>query len=116
MGTITVNSASGGAGSVVVGGINVSSLSQSGWLNIAAESAVNNTITVQNSSNATASTTGGGSNNYLALIKSEAITHESIDGVVSTSTSLRSQTDTQEAGGSGQYSNCLLYTSPSPRD
>ena len=109
MGTITVNSASGGAGSVVVGGINVSALSQSGWLNIAAESAVNNTITVQNSSNATASTTGGGSNNYLALIKSEAITHESIDGVVSTSTSLRSQTDTQEAGGSGQYSNVAYY-------
>ena len=109
MGTITVNSASGGAGSVVVGGINVSSLSQSGWLNIAAESAVNNTITVQNSSNANASTTGGGSNNYLALIKSEAITHESIDGVVSTSTSLRSQTDTQEAGGSGQYSNVAYY-------
>ena len=109
MGTITVNSASGGAGSVVVGGINVSSLSQSGWLNIAAESAVNNTITVQNSSNANASTTGGGSNNYLALIKSEAITHESIDGVVSTQTSLRSQTDTQEAGGSGQYSNVAYY-------
>ena len=36
-GTITVQSAPGGSGGVVVGGINLSTLSQSGWLNIAAE-------------------------------------------------------------------------------
>ena len=98
-GTITVQSAPGGSGGVVVGGINLSTLSQSGWLNIAAESAVNNSITIQAPNNATAGTTGGGSNNYLALIKSEEKTHESYDGVVSTSTSLTSQTDTQEQSG-----------------
>jgi len=98
-GTITVTSAPGGSGGVVVGGINLSTLSQSGWLNIAAESAVNNSITIQAPNNATAGTTGGGSNNYLALIKSEEKTHESYDGVVSTSTSLTSSTDTQESAG-----------------
>ncbi|BCU98520.1 MAG: hypothetical protein CM15mV22_1520 [Eurybiavirus sp.] len=60
-----------GTGGVTVGGIDVSALSQSGWLTIAAESAVNNSITIQAPNNATAGTTGGGSNNYLALIKSE---------------------------------------------
>ena len=99
VGTITVQSAPGGSGGVIVGGINLSTLSQSGWLNIAAESAVNNSITIQAPNNATAGTTGGGSNNYLALIKSEEKTHESYDGVVSTSTSLTSQTDTQEQSG-----------------
>ena len=98
-GTITVQSAPGGSGGVVVGGINLSTLSQSGWLNIAAESAVNNSITIQAPNNATAGTTGGGSNNYLALIDSEGKTHESYDGVVSTSTSLTSSTDAQEALG-----------------
>ena len=100
---------SGSTGSLTVGGIDVAALSQSGWLTIQAESAVNNTITVQNSSNATAGTTGGGSGNYLALIDPESKTHESIDGVVSTSTQLRSQTDTQEAAGSGTYSNVIYY-------
>ena len=72
IGSITVQSAlQSGSGGVVVGGINLSTLSQSGWLNIAAESAVNNSITIQAPNNATAGTTGGGSNNYLALIKSE---------------------------------------------
>ena len=99
IGAITVSSAPGGSGGVIVGGINLSTLSQSGWLNIAAESAVNNSITVQAPNNATAGTTGGGSNNYLALIKSESKTHESYDGVVSTSTSLTSQTDAQEQAG-----------------
>ena len=100
---------SGSTGSLTVGGIDIAALSQSGWLTIQAESAVNNTITVQNSSNATAGTTGGGSGNYLALIDPESKTHESIDGVVSTSTQLRSQTDTQEAAGSGTYSNVIYY-------
>ena len=108
-GTITVQTAPGGSGGVVVGGIDVSALSQSGWLTIQAESAVNNTITLQNSSNATAGTTGGGSGNYLALIDPESKTHESIDGVVSTSTQLRSQTDTQEAAGTGTYTNVVYY-------
>ena len=76
-------------------------------VNIQAESAVNNSITIQAPNNATAGTTGGGSNNYLALIKSEAKTHESIDGVVSTSTTLTSSTDTQEALGT-KFSCCLL--------
>ena len=97
IGTITVSNAPGGSGAVIVGGINLSTLSQSGWLNIQAESAVNNSITLQAPNNATAGTTGGGSNNYLALIDPERKTHESLDGVVSTSTSLTSQTDTQEA-------------------
>ena len=97
-GTITVSNAPGSGTGVTVGGINVSELSQSGWLTIQAENAVNNTITLFASNNATGSTTGGGSNNYLAvLIKSEDLLHESYDGVVSTSTTLRSQTDTQEA-------------------
>ena len=109
IGSITVQTAPGGSGGVVVGGIDVSGLSQSGWLTIQAESAINNTITVQNTSNATAGTTGGGSNNYLALIDPESKTHESIDGVVSTSTTLRSQTDTQEAQGTGQYTNVVYY-------
>ena len=108
-GTITVQAASGGSGGVTVGGIDVSALSQSGWLTIQAESAVNNSITVQNTSNATAGTTGGGSNNYLALIKPEAKTHESIDGVVYTQTTLRSQTDAQEALGTGSYTNIAYY-------
>ena len=107
IGTITVSSAPGGSGSVVVGGINLSTLSQSGWLNIAAESALNNSITIQAPNNATAGTTGGGSNNYLALIKSEEKTHESLDGVVSTSTSLTSQTDTQEQ--SNTFSSVTYY-------
>ena len=107
IGTITVSNAPGGAGGIVVGGINLSTLSQSGWLNIAAESALNNSITLQAPNNATAGTTGGGSNNYLALIKSEEKTHESLDGVVSTSTSLTSSTDTQEAA--GQSSNVVYY-------
>ena len=97
IGTITVSSAPGGSGGVTVGGINLSTLSQSGWLNIQAESAVNNSITIQAPNTATAGTTGGGSNNYLALIDPERKTHESLDGVVSTSTSLTSQTDAQEA-------------------
>jgi plastocyanin len=97
IGTITVTSAPGGSGGVIVGGINVSTLSQSGWLTIQAESAVNNSITLQAPNNATAGTTGGGSNNYLALIDDAALTHESIDGVVATSASLTSQTDTQES-------------------
>ena len=107
VGTITVQSAPGGSGAVIVGGINVSTLSQSGWLNIAAESAVKNSITVTAPNNATSGTTGGGSNNYLALIKSEEKTHESYDGVVSTSTSLTSQTDVQE--GLGQSSSVTYY-------
>ena len=45
-GTITVSAAPGGSGGVTVGGIDVSALSQSGWLTIQAESAVNNTITL----------------------------------------------------------------------
>ena len=97
IGSVVVSSAPGGSGAVIVGGINVSTLAQSGWLNIAAESAVNNSITLQAPNNATAGTTGGGTNNYLALIDSEGKTHESYDGVVSTSTSLTSQTDTQES-------------------
>ena len=109
LGTITVQNASGGSGGITVGGIDVSGLAQSGWLTIQAESAVNNSITVQNSSNATAGTTGGGSNNYLALINSAAKTHESIDGVISTATTLRSQTDTQEAAGTGSYTNVAYY-------
>ena len=100
---------SGSTASLTVGGMDIAALSQSGWLTIQAESAVNNTITVQNSSNATAGTTGGGTGNYLALIDPESKTHESIDGVVSTSTQLRSQTDTQEAAGSGTYSNVIYY-------
>ena len=109
VGTITVQSAPGGSGGIVVGGINVSTLSQSGWLTIQAESAVNNTITLFAPNNATSGTTGGGANNYLALIKSEELMHESYDGVVSTSVTLRSQTDTQESAGSGSYTNVVYY-------
>jgi plastocyanin len=109
IGTITVSNATGGAGAVIVGGINVSTLAQSGWQTIQAENAVNNTITVFAPNNATAGTTGGGSNNYLALIKSEELTHESYDGVVSTSTTLRSQTDAQEGAGSGSYDDVVYY-------
>ena len=108
-GTITVSSAPGGSGGVTVGGIDVSGLAQSGWLTIQAENAVNNTITVQNTSNATAGTTGGGTGNYLALVDPESKTHESIDGVVSRSVTLRSQTDTQEAAGTGTYTNVVYY-------
>jgi len=108
-GTITVSNAPGSGTGVTVGGINVSELSQSGWLTIQAENAVDNTITLFASSNATGSTTGGGSNNYLALIKSEDLLHESYDGVVSTSTTLRSQTDTQEAAGTGTYTDVIYY-------
>ena len=107
IGTITVQSAPGGSGGIVVGGINLSTLSQSGWLNIASESSLNNSITLQAPNNATAGTTGGGSNNYLALINSEGKTHESYDGVVSTSTSLTSSTDVQEAA--GQSSPVVYY-------
>ena len=80
-------------------------------MNIQAESAVNNTITIQAQSVANAGTTGGGSNNYLALINPEEKYHEGTDGVILTETTLRSQTDVQEAAGT-----CLLYTSPRPRD
>ena len=97
IGVITVSAAPGGSGGVVVGGVNLSTLSHSGWLNIAAESAVNNSISIQAPNNATSGTTGGGSNNYLALIDTAGKSHESYDGVVSTSTSLTSSTDTQEA-------------------
>ena len=99
----------GSTGSLTVGGIDVAALSQSGWLTIQAESSVNNTITVQNTTNATAGTTGGGTGNYLALVDPESKTHESIDGVVSTSTTLRSQTDAQEAAGTGTYTNVIYY-------
>ena len=109
VGTITVSNAPGPSGGVQVGGINVSELSQSGWLTIQAENAVNNTITLFASNNATSGTTGGGSNNYLALIKSEELMHESYDGVVSTSTTLRSQTDSQEQAGTGTYDNVIYY-------
>ena len=107
VGNIVVSSAPGGSGAVVVGGINVSTLSQSGWLTIQAESSVNNSITVTAPNNASAGTTGGGTNNYLALIKTEEKTHESYDGVVATSTSLTSSTDTQE--GLGQSSSVTYY-------
>ena len=106
IGQIVVQSAPGGSGGIIVGGINLSTLSQSGWLNIQAESAVNNSITIQAPNAATAGTTGGGSNNYLALIKPEEKTHESYDGVVSTSTSLTSQTDAQEQSGT---SSAVVY-------
>ena len=43
------------------------------------------------------------------MIDSEAITHESTDGVVSTSTQLRSQTDAQEAQGTSVYDNVKYY-------
>ena len=109
IGTITVSNVPGGSGAVIVGGINVSTLSQSGWLTIQAENAVNNTITLYAGNNASAGTTGGGSNNYLALIKSADLMHESYDGVVSTATTLRSQTDTQESAGSGTYDNVVYY-------
>ncbi len=99
----------GSTGSLTVGGIDVAALSQSGWLTIQAESAVNNTITIQNTSNATAGTTGGGTGNYLALVDPEGKSHESIDGVVSTSTTLRSQTDVQEAAGTGTYTDIIYY-------
>ena len=99
----------GSTGSLTVGGIDVAALSQSGWLTIQAESSVNNTITVQNTSPATAGTTGGGTGNYLALVDPESKTHESKDGVVSTSTTLRSQTDAQEAAGTGTYTNVIYY-------
>ena len=99
----------GSTASMTVGGIDVAALSQSGWLTIQAESAVNNTITVQNTTNATAGTTGGGTGNYLALVKPEEKTHESIDGVVSRSVTLRSQTDAQEAAGTGTYTNVIYY-------
>ena len=85
IGTITVSNTPGGSGGVIVGGIILSTVSHSGWLNIQAESAVNNSITLLAPNNATAGTTGGGSNNYLALIDDAALTHESIDGVVSLS-------------------------------
>ena len=100
---------SGSTGSLTVGGLDIAALSQSGWLTVQAESAVNNTITVTALTNATASTTGGGTGNYLALIKPEAKTHESIDGVVGTSTTLRSQTDAQEAAGTGTYTDVIYY-------
>ena len=109
IGTITVSNAPGGSGAVIVGGINVSTLSQSGWQTIQAENAVNNTITLYAPNNATAGTTGGGSNNYLALVKSEDLMHESYDGVVSTSTTLRSQTDAQESAGSSSFDNIVYY-------
>jgi len=99
----------GSTGSMTVGGIDIAALSQSGWLTIQAENAVNNTITVFANNNATASTTGGGSNNYIALIKSPQLMHESYDGVVSTSTTLRSQTDAQEQAGTGTYTNVIYY-------
>ena len=107
IGTITVQSTTGGSGGVIVGGVNLSTLSHSGWLTIQAESAVNNSITIQAPNNATAGTTGGGSNNYLALINPEGKTHESYDGVVSTSVQLTSSTDAQEQ--SGQSSNVVYY-------
>ena len=107
IGTITVQSAPGGSGGIIVGGINLSTLSQSGWLTIQAESAVNNSITLQAPNNATAGTTGGGTNNYLALIDSEGKSHESLDGVVTTSASLTSSTDTQE--GLGTSSPVVYY-------
>ena len=99
----------GSTGSLTVGGIDLAALSQSGWLTIQSENAVNNTITIQASTAATAGTTGGGSNNYLALIKSELLYHESRDGVVATSTTLRSQTDAQEASGTGSYDNVIYF-------
>ncbi len=99
----------GSTGAMTVGGIDIAALSQSGWLTIQAESAVNNTVTVYAQSNATAGTTGGGTGNYLALIDPESKTHESIDGVVATSTTLRSQTDVQEAAGTGTYTNVIYY-------
>ena len=107
VGNIVVQSAPGGSGAVVVGGINFSTLSQSGWLTIQAESSLNNSITLTAPNNASAGTTGGGTNNYLALIKTEEKTHESYDGVVATSTSLTSSTDAQES--LGQSSSVAYY-------
>ena len=99
----------GSTGSLTVGGIDLALLSQSGWLNIQAESAVNNTITIQAQSVANAGTTGGGSNNYLALINPEEKYHEGTDGVILTETTLRSQTDVQEAAGTGTYTNVIYF-------
>ena len=107
IGTITVSNAPSGSGGIIVGGIDVSQLSQSGWLTIQAESAVNNSITLLAPNNATAGTTGGGSNNYLALLDEASLTHESLDGVVSTGASLTSQTDAQE--GSNTSSPVVYY-------
>ena len=108
VGVITVQTDPSGGG-VVLGGTDISALSQGGWLNITAEDSINNTVTVQSAGNASSTTTGGGLYNYLALIDSEAITHESTDGVVSTSTQLRSQTDAQEAQGTSVYDNVKYY-------
>jgi len=99
----------GSTGALTVGGLDIAALSQNGFMTIQAESAVNNTVTVYGLANATASTTGGGSNNYLALVDPESKLHEGTDGVVATSTTLRSQTDVQEAAGTGTYTNVIYY-------
>lgn len=101
---------SGMIGSITVtntgSGIDIVSESQEGWFTIQAQDAVNNTLTIQTSGATSSSTTnGGGANNYAAIIKSADKSHEAQDGVIATSTTLRSQTDVQEGQGTGSYTN-----------
>jgi hypothetical protein len=98
-----------GSTSLIIAGINLGTEASNGWFTIQAESAVNNTITIQTANTPINTTTGGGTNNYLALIKEDELTHESIDGVVFSGTTLRSQTDAQEAQGTGSYTNIKYY-------
>ena len=79
---------------------------QRGWFTIQAQDAVNNTITIETeftNSTPNATTTGGGTGNYLAVIKEADKNHEAQDGVVARNVTLRSQTDAQRNQGTGSY-------------
>ena len=92
IGTITVTSTGLG--------IDIVDEAQRGWFTIQAQDAVNNTITIETeftNSTPNATTTGGGTGNYLAVIKEADKNHEAQDGVVARNVTLRSQTDAQES-------------------
>ena len=92
IGTITVTST--GLGIDIVDEL------QRGWFTIQAQDAVNNTITIETeftNSTPNATTTGGGTGNYLAVIKEADKNHEAQDGVVARNVTLRSQTDAQSS-------------------
>ncbi len=84
--------------SLTVGGIDVKDVSRT-WHGIIAQDAAANTITIQVTNSGTSDETGGGSNNYMAIVSG---THEATDGPTFANVALYAELDSEEAGHTGR--------------
>ena len=84
--------------SSAVGGIDI--FDESGkWHGITAQDPSNNNISIQVVNAATSDATGGGTNNYMAVISD---THEHTDGPTFSNTTLYAELDSEESGHTGR--------------